>query len=387
LVAWLSFVKIVFLTTDNRENYREYDKAEPYFGTAPEALLQGLAQIDGVEVHAISCIQKPMSAPAKLAANIFFHELVVPKIGWLRTAYQGCVRAVRAKVKSIRPNVVHGQGTERDCALSAVYSGFPSVITVHGNMRLIARLNRARPFSYQWIAARLERFTLPRSDGVVCITNYTRDAVKQLARRTWIIPNAVDATFFSGHYAPEQPQTLLYIGQVNYRKNQIGLIEALDPLAARHPFRLLFLGGGSSADPYFVRFLEMLKTRPWCQYGGVAGRSQLKKHLERATALILVSLEDNCPMVVLEAMAVGVPVIAPNVGGVPDLVQHRVNGLLCEPTEQRSIQNEVASLLNNGEFRVQLGQRGKEHARERFHPRVVASQHMAAYKEISRLVT
>ena len=71
-----------------------------------------------VEVHVVSCTQQPMKSPIKLAENIFFHSLLVPKIGWLRTGYQGCIRAVRKKLRAIQPDIVHGQGTERDCACS-----------------------------------------------------------------------------------------------------------------------------------------------------------------------------------------------------------------------------------------------------------------------------
>jgi len=53
-----------------------------------------------------------------------------------------------------------------------------------------------RGVSFWWNAARLETFTVPRSLGVVCITNYTRDAVAGLAKKTWVVPNAVDESFF-----------------------------------------------------------------------------------------------------------------------------------------------------------------------------------------------
>ena len=96
----------------------------------------------------MSCIKQPVSSPAKLYDNIFFYSLTVPKSGWLITGYQGCVRAVRRKLREIQPDIVHGQGTERDCAISAVFSGFPSVVTVHGNMRMVAKLHNAKPWSY-----------------------------------------------------------------------------------------------------------------------------------------------------------------------------------------------------------------------------------------------
>ena len=62
------------------------------------------------------------------------------------------------------------------------------MVTIHGNIRLVAKVTRARPFSFWWNAARLETFTIPRSRGGVCITNYTREAVMDLAKKTWVVP-------------------------------------------------------------------------------------------------------------------------------------------------------------------------------------------------------
>src|SRR6266566_7428328 len=103
-------LKIAFLTTDNRENFRRYELTQPYFGTAPDALLQGFAAISEVEVHVISCTQRRMESPHKLADNIWFDSLHVPKVGWLRTGYQGCIRAVRRKLHEIQPDIVQGDG-------------------------------------------------------------------------------------------------------------------------------------------------------------------------------------------------------------------------------------------------------------------------------------
>ena len=115
-------MKIALLITDNRDPFRKYEKEIPWFGTAPTALLEGFAKLPDIEVHVISCTQRPMKSPAKLAENIFFHSLLVPKLGWLRTGYQGCIRAVRRKLGEIQPDIVHGQGTERDQGISAVLS-------------------------------------------------------------------------------------------------------------------------------------------------------------------------------------------------------------------------------------------------------------------------
>src|ERR1035437_5297071 len=189
-------MKIALVAMAMRENPRTYAVPEPPFHTAIAALLQGFAGLPEVEIHVLSCTQRPVVSPEKITPNTFFHSLLVPKLGWLRTGYQGCIRATRKKLREIQPDIVHGQGTERDCALSAALGGFPNVVTVHGNMRLIAQVCRARPFTFPWLAVRLESFTLPRTAGVVCITNFTRIAVQALAARTWLLPNAVDSGFF-----------------------------------------------------------------------------------------------------------------------------------------------------------------------------------------------
>ena len=378
-------MKIAILTTDNREPCRQYDRPDPWFGTAPEALLQGFAQLPDVAVHVVSCTQRPMvSSPEKLAENIWFHSLHVPKIGWMRTLYQGCVRATRKKLRELQPDLVHGQGTEREGSLGAVFSGFPNVLTIHGNMRLVAKVQRARPFSFWWNAARLEAFTVPRARGVVCITNYTRDAVAGLAKKTWVVPNAVDQSFFDvqPEIHPGSPPVILCVGAVCFRKNQNAFIRALDPLAARRKFRLVFLGAALPGHPEVREFFELLRLRPWCEHHGFVDRGQLKAWLRGAALLALPSLEDNCPMTVLEAAAAGVPVVAANVGGVPELIADGQTGLLCDPLNAASMGGAVEKILAEPELARALATGAKQSARARFYPAVIARRHLEIYREV-----
>jgi glycosyltransferase involved in cell wall biosynthesis len=379
-------MRIAILTTDSREHYRDYANPVPAFGTAPEALLQGLAQLPEVEAHVVSCVREPIKSPAKVAPNIYYHSLLVPKIGWMSSLYQGCIRAVRGKLKEIQPDIVHGQGTERDCAISAVCSGFPNVLTIHGNMRLITKVNRAKMFSFFWLAARLEELTIPRSAGVVCITHYTEDAVRDLAKRTWVVPNAVDESFFkvNSQPPPAAAPRILCVGHITLRKNQNAFIRALDSLAGRRKFEVLFLGSATAGRAYDDEFLQLVRERSWCQFGGMADRDQLKEFLRDSTALALPSLEDNCPMVVLEAMAAGVPVVAARVGGLPDLIEEGVTGLFCEPSNPGSMSGAVEKILQGDSMVRDLAKHAKGEAVKRFHPRVIAQRHLEIYREILR---
>jgi glycosyltransferase involved in cell wall biosynthesis len=379
----MTAMRIAILTTDMREAMPGCTDPQPHIGLAPEALLQGFALVPAAEVHVVSCLKEPLRSVEKIAPNIFYHGVAVPRLGWLRTGYQGCIRAVRKKLKEIQPDIVHGQGTERDCAISAVFSGFPNVVTVHGNMRMIAAVNHARPFSYLWLAAKLEGFTLPRPDGVVCISRYTQTTVAKLARKTWLLPNAVDASFFDVQAAPtwDTPLIGLCVGTICARKNQNDFIRALDQLAKDKKFKIIF-AGGLDRGSYGAEFRQLISERPWCEHIGYINREQLRAQLKLASFLALPTREDNCPMVVLEAMAAGVPVLASAVGGVPELVEHEVNGLLCNPDQPETFCTAVARFLGNQDFASRIATTAKAQARQRFHPQVIAQKHLEIYRDV-----
>jgi glycosyltransferase involved in cell wall biosynthesis len=376
-------MRVAITTTDNRAHLKQYDLQAPWLSSPVEVLLDSF-QSAGIELHIVSCTRRRMRSPDKLAPNIFFHSLYVPKIGWMRTLFQGCVRAIRKKLKEIQPAIVHGQGTEEAYSLAAALSGFPNVLTIHGNMRLIARLSKARVFSYPWLAARLEGWTIPRSQGVICITRHTQQEVAGLARRTWVVPNAAHSSFFEVKPVADaaSPPRILCAARVCELKNQNVLIRSLDSLVRQHKFELVFLGGLNERDPYCQEFIQLVKDRPWCKWEGHASRDQLQIYLGGATLLILSSLEENCPLVVLEAMAAGVPVVASRVGGVPDLITEGETGLLCDPRNSANISGQIEKALARPAAMVEMAGRAKKLARERFHPEVVARRHLEIYREV-----
>jgi glycosyltransferase involved in cell wall biosynthesis len=253
-------------------------------------------------------------------------------------------------------------------------------------MRLIAKVNQVKPFSFYWLAASLEALTVPRSRGVVCITRYTQDAVRDLARRTWVLPNAVDGSYFEvdAQPPPNGPPKILCVGFVCVRKNQNRFIQCLDDLAQKRPFKVVFLGEVREDVPYGAEFLRLVAARPWCTYAGFADRAALKTHFGGASLLALPSLEDNCPMAVLEAMAARVPVMAAKVGGVPDLIEEGLTGLFCDPLDPVSMRSAVEKALADPSAAARMADRAKRLARERFHPLVIAREHLKIYREVLR---
>ena len=378
-------MRIALLTTDNREHHRKYELPAPYFGPAIEALLQGLGEIAELEVHVIACAQQPMSAPEKLAPNIWFHLLHVPKIGWLRTGYQGCVRAVRKKVRELGPDLVHGQGTERECALAAVYSGFPNVLTLLGNMREVARKMKARPGGYLWCAARLESLALQRTGGVLCNSLHTETLVRPLARRTWRVANAIRREFLAPLPLEQEispSPRLLNIGAVVPYKRQNELLEIANRLhESGHRFELLFIGDANAQTAYAARFRDAIRDATASGFSRhVEARTppELTDLMDRSSALVHLSFEESFGLVVAEALARNLKVFATAAGGVNDIAIGADGAELFAPGHDANLEAALSHWLHVGCPRPQLA---AAEMRTRYAPEVIAEQHLRVYRD------
>jgi glycosyltransferase involved in cell wall biosynthesis len=376
-------VKIVQLTTDDRESIRDYSNPTPCFGAAPTALLEGFARTPDVEVHVISCAQSPMSSPAKLADNIWFHSLHVPKSGWLRTGYQGCIRAVRRKIKQIQPDIGHGQGSERDCALEAVFSGFPNVVTLHGVMMQQAKLLKARPFSFYWSGAQLEKFTLPRTAGVFCNSEYTENAIRDFSRKRWRVPNAVRDAFFQRPAVAASPAKpiLLNVGAISRRKQQCALLQAARELhESGLDFELHFLGALHSSTDYNRQFLDgVAQNSRFVRHLGFKPLDEIIRAYDAASAVIHVPSEEAFGLVVAEGLARNLKFFGFDVGGIPEIAKGVEGAELLPVGDWNGLKESVRRWINDGS---PTPVSAATMMRERYHPGIIAARHVEIYREV-----
>lgn len=381
-------LRIAFLTTDNREQHARYDLPSPVFGSAMTALLEGLVALpDALELHVVSCGKRPMPGSGRLGPNATFHQLVVPAIGWGRSAFLGCGLAVRRSLARLQPAVVHAQGTERDCAVSMMLAADGAkLLTIHGHMRGIAAVTRARFPSYYWLAATLERMALRKADAVVALNSHSRDRFEGVARRAEIIPNAVESCHFEVGHDAREAGILLCVGTVQAWKRQLELLEFLgvDPPFPK-PWQLVFLGAADPRDPYARAFLDAVAARSgWCRHVGHVDRSGLLGWYRRASLVVIPSIEENCPMVVLEAMAAGLPVAGARSGGIPELVREGETGSLFDPRDATSVRQTLALALRDPALLARQGAAGRAIALRDHHPSVIASRHLELYRDIAR---
>lgn len=379
-------MRIVILTTDGRDLLKTYAEPLPNFGVAPEALLEGLATLPEAEIHVVSCLRQAVTSPIQLGANVTYHSLLVPKLGWMTTAYQGCIRAVRGKLRELQPDIIHGQGTERDCAMCAVFSGFTNVLTIHGNMAELARRFGARIGSFHWLAARLENFTLPRTAGVFCNSRYTTQLVAPRARHTWPVPNPIRLAFFAPASEPVPPPSvpiLLNIGVISPRKRQVELLELAAELHARgRRFLLRFIGDLHPSDPYGIAFQTALREAEAAGYAEFVGPKkigELVRLFDGAQALIHCPSEEAFGLVVAEALARNLKFFGSRVGGIVDIAEGVEGAELLDLERWDELGSALSRWLEAGAPRPTDAARVM---RERYHPEIIARRHLEIYREV-----
>ena len=378
-------MKIAFLVIDLRETARSYAEVTPRFPGGNASLFEGFASLPEVEVHLISCIQQPVRSPEKLAGNIWFHGLHVPKIGWLRTCYQGCIRAVRRKLREIQPDLVQGIGTERECAISAVFSGFRNLVTIQGNMAELARLNRERIGSYGWLTARLENFILPRTTGVFCNSSYTEALVRPRARRIWRVPHPLRQAFLDPPPNPEpRPCILLNVGVISPRKRQLELLDVAEALHRQGlKFEFRFVGfthpGAAAYTEAFLKRIKPMESAGYARYAGTPADSELVHHYDGAAALVHFPTEESFGMVVLEGLGRDLKFFGAQVGGIVDLAKDMPDAELFAPDDWPGLTAAIARWITKGHPRP-VG--AAAIVRERYHPVALARQHVKIYREL-----
>ncbi len=181
-------------------------------------------------------------------------------------------------------------------------------------------------------------------------------------KRLYFIDNAIDIP----QYIPTDNNNLeiYFIGRGAPQK-RVHLVAAIaEKINSKQlPVKFNFVGD--------VRNVIDTSNYPYCKfYGNVKDDALMAKIYEHADVLILTSAYEGLPIVVMEMMARGKPVISTAVNGIPNYIHHLENGLLIQSTDEQEIIEEgckyVEELLNNKPMRMAFGERSRAIAIERF---------------------
>ncbi|MGB3780195.1 MAG: glycosyltransferase family 4 protein [Tunicatimonas sp.] len=154
----------------------------------------------------------------------------------------------------------------------------------------------------------------------------------------------------------------IVIGSVGRQKEQRQILQAL--LHIKRTVKVIFIGIESQPD--LESIIQQYALPHQVFFTGIISNEEALHHYPLFRMKILASAAEGLPQVLLEAMALGVPVIATNVGGIPELVQHQVNGLLFNNNDIKTLAQHIEALINNQEHYLRLKSNGQKTALEDF---------------------
>jgi len=142
------------------------------------------------------------------------------------------------------------------------------------------------------------------------------------------------------------------------------LIEAAAKIVPRFPNLKVLIVGEGNDRPVYEALIEKLRVGDTVKLLGL--RSDVPDLLAESDVAVLSTNSEGSPLSVMEYMDAGLPVVGSRVGGIPDLIDDGVEGLLVEPGDPESLAQAIGRLLDAPEEARRMGERGRERRRREF---------------------
>lgn len=250
-------------------------------------------------------------------------------------------------------------------ALVARILGIPLVVSLHGSDIFVAQKHRL----FGWVAGRVFR----RAAEVTACSDHLRQGALDLGAapdRVHLVAWGADPERFHPHVptmdrsrvglAPEDV-VLVTLGRIVPKKGFHFLVRTLPALVRAHPRIQLLIGGDGPVREELTGIASALGLGARLHLPGQVAWHDVPAFLAAGDIFVLPSVldaagnTDGLPTVLLEAMAIGKAVVATEIGGVPLVIKHRVNGILVSPGNVDSLTRAISELLTDGDLRARLG--------------------------------
>ncbi len=263
--------------------------------------------------------------------------------------------------------------------LASRYLGIDFSLTLHG----------ISEFDYP--AGLLLREKLEHARFVACVSHFGRaQAMRITAPDCWqkmtIVRCGIDMSRFTPR-ADGQGNTrlrLLHVGRLSAEKGQAGLISAFAHVRQLGVDAELRIVGDGPLEASLKQQVHALGLAEHCRFLGRQGEQGVLDELRSADAFVIASFMEGLPVVLMEALACQVPVIAPRVAGIPELVIHDETGLLFTPGDWDDLGKQLHDLLSDEAKRRRLALAGHRWTHQNFDIQVAVKPLLARYALLDR---
>ncbi len=347
-----------------------------------ERVVQGLSSAQTRRAHrvAVVAVVEPDADTSAFLDPVREHGVECIRVEAPSRGYLSELRQVGRLLKSWRPDVLHTHGYRSDLLHGgrARGKGVASVTTLHGSSRM-----GGASHLFEW----LQEWALRRFDAVIAVSEPLAESLRARGvseNRIHMVPNAwtppegmISAD--EAHRMLEAPPEQLIIGWVGRLIPVKGcdvFIEGLARMDDGH-WVARIVGDG----PERPRLEALARERGLSDRVRFLGAIPDAARLFRALDLfVLSSRSEGTPMVLLEAMGAGVPVVATSVGGVPSVVEDGVSGWLVAPEAPGELARAMSEAVVDADARSRRAAGGAQHVRRKFDYDSWIHQHDAVYR-------
>lgn len=233
-----------------------------------------------------------------------------------------------------------------------------------------------------------ERLMWPLSTRIISNAQALKDAHARRfgvdPERVSVVVNGVDHEFFTPDRSQQAPEpTVLFVGRFARIKDPFTLLKAFLLTRERVPDARLILLGSGRLKAKIHDFVHRHSLEGCVDVAN--GSRDPRPYLRKAWVFALSSRREASPNAILEAMACELPVVAPRVGGIPELVRDGENGILFETRNAEELSEALVATLSNESRRLGMGRKGRELVLQRHSlERMVAETQQVIVDEVKK---
>ncbi len=244
------------------------------------------------------------------------------------------------------------------------------IIEAHGDWVEGPFLSKKRKLEFleRKLVPVLANISFKKADKIRVISKYLMVKAKEIVpdKDYFLFPTFTNLDMFLEERNTRIDNFILFVGGLEEVKGVEYLIKAFTKIRVEFPeFKLVIIGDGSERKNLEFRVRE-LKIEDKVDFKGRLSLKETKNIMKNCYCFVLPSLSEGLGRVLMEAMALGKPVIGSNVGGIPDLIKDNQNGFLFEPKNLENLVNKLEILLKDKKLAIRMGKNGREFIENNF---------------------
>jgi len=297
-------------------------------------------------------------------------------------------------------DIIHGHHAFTPISLYSVSlaskHGFPTVLTAHS-------LGMGYQYGIVWKTLKPVLYPVKRAfdkaDKIIAVSEAVRQFMSHIAshpEKIEVIPNGIDLEQFicssNGKRfrreldLPLDAPIVLFVGRFSIRKGVHVLIDAFKHVVKEIPDARLLIAGKGFLKEYLKHRVKVNKITDNVNFLGCISGKVLAKFYAASDIFVCPSVfAEAFGIVILEAMASGKPVITTKVGGIPEIIDHEVNGLLVEPHDVKELSNAIIRLLSDKKERLEMGRNARRKVEEYYDWKKLVFEVLSVYEEAQAL--